>query len=313
MSPLPTVEGYDFCSVYSRDVPEPLRATATRADVWMLLEYLGRWGARAFPESDLADAVKAHVTTFQETTPNTRIQFIRKPGRYEPDPIHFYVAVANDSPPRLYAFEFQQYEDLLEVDLTAIVAGKPEYDAHRQDGKLFLVCVNGLRDACCAKFGLPVQAAVAETAGEQAWQSTHIGGHRLAPNLLFLPHGLSYGRGTPEAAERLVESYRQDEIYLPHFRGRTTYDRPQQAAEHFLRERTGEMGIDAYRVMRVEELGDGQWEVVLEGAEDGRQHLIQVEARPLDQPVYKTCSATEPSVVEHYYLTGYETAQTAQD
>jgi hypothetical protein len=305
MSPLEASDTHEFCSQYSLDVGEPILATATRADIWMALEYTGAWGARAFPESDLSEAVKAHVTAFQEATANTRIQFIRRPHRYEPSPIHFFFAIANRAEPRLYGFELDRYDDLLDLDLTALSAGDSAFDAHLRDDRLFFTCVNGLRDACCARFGRPVHEAIAKAAGDAAWQCTHIGGHRLAPNLLFLPHALSYGRGTPEAADRLVSGYQVGEVVLEHLRGRTIYDRPVQAAEHFFHEHTGDLRIDACALIDSSQTGDERWTVRLESA-GGDIHRVDVEARSLPEQVFKTCNSDAPSVVDHFYLAGYE-------
>jgi hypothetical protein len=301
MAPLPASETYEFCSIYSQqEAAEPLPATATRADIWLSLEYAGRWGARAFPESDLPEAVKAHITTFESAMPNVRTQFIRRPGNDRPQPVHFFVSVANAREPRLYRFELQSYAQLLDIDLEGVVGGNPAYAPYISAQRLFLVCNNGLRDACCAKFGIPVQQAVAAVAGEDAWQCTHIGGHRLAPNLLFLPHALSYGRGTPEIASRLVESYFMGQVYLPLLRGRTIYSRPVQAAEHFLRQETGNAAVEAYGLVAVDSEEDGSWRVMLAG--DGREYLVRVAARPWPEPVYKTCDAIEKALVEHYEL-----------
>lgn len=301
MSPLPASEAYDFCSVFSAvEAAEPLRATATRADIWLSLEYTGRWDSRAFPQSDLAPALKEHVAAFAEAVPNVRVQFIRRPRSYVPAPIHFFVSIAHAQPPRLYKFMLTSYEELLDLDLHAIVRDHQVYSRHVVDEQLFFVCNNGLRDACCAKFGIPVHRAVEAVAGDQAWQCTHIGGHRLAPNLLFLPHAVSYGRGTPDRAATLVESYRKGEVYLPTYRGRTTWDRPAQAAEHFLRAETGNLAVDAYHPLAAVNEGEGIWHVTLGG--DGQEHSVRVVARRWHQPVYKTCDATEMSVVEHYEL-----------
>lgn len=301
MSPLPTVPDYDFCSIFSsREAREPLHATATRADVWLSLEYTGRWGARAFGESDLPASVKEHVDSFQETTANTRIQFISRGGNYAPDPIHFYVSVANLSHPRLYAFRLETYEDLLDLDLESISADDEAYGDHLVDEKLFFVCNNGLRDACCAKFGIPVHAAMEQEAGDRVWKCTHIGGHRLSPNLLFLPHALSYGRVAPEDAPDLVQSYRDDGILLRRFRGRTIYDRPLQAADHFLRQETGHTGINAFQPLSLEQEHD-RWHVTAAAA-DGAHHRLVVEARRHQQLVYKTCFSEEPAPVEHFHL-----------
>lgn len=302
MSPLPASERYDFCSVYSREAAgEPLRATATRADIWLSLEYTGRWDRKAFPQSDLSEAVKEHVSAFEEAVSNVRVQFIRRPGNTVPEPIHFFVSVAHETPPVLYRFLLNQYEELLDLDLVAVARHDQTYAENVVDQKLFLVCNNGLRDACCAKFGIPVRQAVEAVAGEEAWQCTHIGGHRLAPNLLFLPHAISYGRGTPEIAETLVESYRRGELYLPNLRGRTIYGRPVQAAEHFLREATGNLAVEAYRPLSSDNEGEGRWRVKLADG-DGREHTVQVAAHRWPELVYETCNATEKSVVEHYEL-----------
>ncbi|MDT8307402.1 MAG: sucrase ferredoxin [Anaerolineae bacterium] len=306
MSPLPASDEYEFCSIFSAvEATEPLHATATRADIWLSLEYTGRWDSRAFPQSNLSAAVKEHVAALEEAVPNVRVQFIRRTGNYTPDPIHFFVSIAHADPPRLYKFLLPAYDELLDLDLQAIVRDDTTYQGHVVDEKLYFVCNNGLRDACCAKFGIPVRQAVEESAGEQAWQCTHIGGHRLAPNLLFLPHALSYGRGTPEIASTLVASYRDGAVHLPHYRGRTTYDRPVQAAEHFFREESGELAVDAYRPLSEVNEGEGAWHVTFAGS-DGHEHTVRVAARRWHEPVYKTCDATETSVVEHYELIGFD-------
>lgn len=305
MPPLPADEPYDFCSVYSQEAAgEPVHATATRADIWLSLEYVGRWGARAFPESDLPQPVKEHVGRFEAAVPRVRTQFIRRRGNYRPEPIHFFVSVAHVRPPRLYQFELQSYDELLDLDLEAIVAGRPDYDGHLSTRRLFLVCNNGLRDACCAKFGLPVQDAVAAEAGDDGWQCTHIGGHRLAPNLLFLPHALSYGRAGVEDAAALVASYRRGEVYLPLLRGRTIYGRPEQAGEHFLREERGLMGVDDLYVRSSTTVGDDRWQVEVAYGAGEPTELVIVEARTWPVPVYDKCTATERTAVKHFFRAG---------
>jgi hypothetical protein len=302
MAPLLAEARHDFCSVYSQEAAgEPLHATATRADIWLSLEYVERWGARAFPESELPPAVKDHVSRVESAVARVRTQFIRRPGNYQPEPIHFFVSVAKARPARLYRFELQSYEALLDLDLEAIVAGRPDYDGYLSAQELFLVCNNGLRDACCAKFGIPVMQAVAAVAGDDAWQCTHIGGHRLAPNLLFLPHALSYGRASAEDVGVLVDSFRRGEVYLPQLRGRTIYDRPEQAAEHFLREERGIMGVDAVYVRSSAETGPGRWQVEMAYAAGQPAEVVTVEARTWPVPVYDKCTATERSEVQHYF------------
>ena len=50
-----------FCSDLAREYGLSLIGTATRGDIWFLLEYSGRWGAKALDESALDPQVIAHL------------------------------------------------------------------------------------------------------------------------------------------------------------------------------------------------------------------------------------------------------------
>src|SRR5579871_3089463 len=51
---------------------------------------------------------------------------------------------------------------------------------------MFLVCVHAVRDGCCGRLGNPVASALSRRHPELTWETTHIGGHRLAANLVCL-------------------------------------------------------------------------------------------------------------------------------
>ncbi len=290
-----------FCSQVSAGQAEPLYGTATRADVWIMVEYGGRWGAKAFAESDLPTAVKEHLAAAVEATPHTRLQFIKQPQHTGDGPVHVFVARASLGEPTLYAFTFDTLHDLTSVDFAAVAAGDAAYDAHLRSEPLFMVCTNGLRDRCCAKFGLPVYEALQAAAGDAAWQTTHIGGHRFAPNMLFMPHALSYGHVAPEQIGTLVQAYREGEVVLSNLRGRTIYEKPEQAALYFLRSTTGERSADAYERVSQAEAGDGIWEVQVGFAGEDRTATVRLREVRADAEVYKTCGAealTTPTTFE---------------
>lgn len=282
-----------FCSQVSSEQAEPLYGTATRADVWLMLEFGGRWGARAFAESELPPTVKAHLSAAVDSAPHTRLQFIKQPERTGGGgPVHFFAALANRAEPRLYAFTFDTLDDLLMLDVAAVVRGEPQFDAYLQAEPLFLVCTNGLRDRCCAKFGLQVYPALRDAAGHNAWQTTHIGGHRFAPNLLFMPHAFSYGHVDPEDVGEMVRAYRRGEVALSNLRGRTIHEKPAQAALHFLRTATGERSVDAYPYVHAVAVDDdGLWDVEVASAGSGDPSTVRVQEVVTDHAVYKTCGA----------------------
>ena len=93
-------------------------------------------------------------------------------------------------------------------------------------GPIVLVCTHGRRDACCARLGLPLFDALApHLPPERLWQSSHLGGHRFAPNVLVLPHGIQLGRIPLERAAEVAELLEDGRIPLDLYRGRTIYRR----------------------------------------------------------------------------------------
>ncbi len=306
-TPLPAHNVPDFfCHDSSLQVNEPLVGTATRADVWFLLEYPGPWGKKAFEESALPASVKAQLSEWLDAIPNARMQLIKQERDHRTNGIAFYVAVARELDPVLYEFHLSDYEDLLALGAPAIVAGAPEYAAFIRREPLFLTCTNGRRDRCCAKFGVALYPAMAAHAGDAVWQSTHLGGHRFAAVSACLPHGVYYGRLAPEDAPTIVETCCAGRIHLPRYRGRACYDKVTQIADHFLRTETGVDDLAAFRWLGSERAGDDKWTVRFASLADGRVHRIQVAGAPTGLQFYESCGAAEPAELVSYRLAAHE-------
>lgn len=278
----------DFCAAISQSTDEPLVGTATRVDVWFVLTYDGGWGAKALAESDLPQPVRSHLTGAEQRIPNARFQFIKKPGG-NPEALELFVARSTVGQEEIYRFGFSDYGELLGLNLEAVARGDAAFDAHRTDQRLHLVCVNGRRDRCCARFGTEIFEEVAGEAGDSAWQTTHLGGHRFAPNIVFLPHGIQYGHATPGEGARLVAAYAANELVIERLRGRTGYDAPINAAEGFLRRRTGETALDAYTLRGASTMvGDSAGFIFSD--REGQDHEVRVR-RVMSEPIWKSCDA----------------------
>ncbi len=111
----------------------------------------------------------------------------------------------------------------------------------------YLVCTNGARDPCCAIRGPAVAAAIERARPGQAWECSHVGGHRFAANVLVVPDNLSFARLDVPAALALVEALDAGRLPLEHFRGRTSLTPEQQAAEILLRRELGVVELDGVR------------------------------------------------------------------
>jgi hypothetical protein len=108
---------------------------------------------------------------------------------------------------------------------------------------LYLVCTHGRRDVCCARFGLPLARALGAAHPGQVWETTHVGGHRFAANLVLLPHGLYYGPVDEVAAAAAIDAYRRGEIAPGRYRGRAGQPQDEQRAQYQRMTAAGGFGL----------------------------------------------------------------------
>lgn len=271
-----------LCAETSRADEEPLAATASRVDRWILLEYRGLWAHHAVDNSTLSVEVKAYLRAQRRGHLHTRILFVRRSERRRQDGLVAFIARTREAQSELRRLELDRYDDLLGIDLD--VAGATV------EQPLFLVCTHGKHDRCCARYGRPLYEAVCGQVEEDwAWQSSHVGGDRFAGNLVTLPDGVYYGRVGPSQAWPVLEAVLRGEIYLPHYRGRSCHSFPVQAADRAVRELTGLRGVDDVRL-----LGDSRTEAGWRVRLSAGAHEYAVDVRREDgEPTHLTCSAAE--------------------
>ena len=251
------------CADLSRAADEPLTATATTAEHWLLIEVPGTWPRDVSADGALPASAHEAVSSWLERTPRSRVLFLRKPGRAA-GPTLAFVVRAEESVAETRRLELASHDELANVDFDA--------DGERVDAQLVLVCGHGTRDTCCALRGTAVYGALANRlGGEELWISSHHGGHRFAGNVLVFPSGIHLGRVDPDEAPLVTARALAGRIELSHYRGRTCYDPPVQAAEHAVRESTGLMGIGDLRLLGAED------SVVRFRTLDGSDHAVVVE------------------------------------
>jgi hypothetical protein len=292
------------CTGAAWDYGLPLQGTATRGDIWLLIEYPDRWEAKAFERSGIAENIKSYIQAL--TTPEIRVRplLIRQPESKQLKKIKLFVAQTNPLSPRLYEYHLDRYADILDLDLPRLVLGQPGDPAHLRAKPIYLVCTNGRRDRCCSVYGPATYTAMVKEAGDRVWQSSHIGGHNKAPTILFFPHGVNYGRATPSEARRLVRAYQRKTVVLHHYRGRVCFDTHAQAAEHFWREQTGVLDLPGLRVESIVEMGTDQWAVTISDLEGGRMEAIQIKKRESDFKIPVSCSMTKESSIPTFHRIG---------
>ena len=192
----------------------------------------------------------------------------------------------------MWEFAGTGYDFLQSLDIASAVAlGSLDQlpGARRVSAPQYLVCTNGQRDLCCARFGLPVYNRLREMVAERVWQVSHLGGHRFAPNVLVLPDGLLYGRVNPDGLAGFVAAVEGGAVDFGRLRGRSCYPKHVQAAEAFA-------ARDGLRLLHVD---GGERVAQVTFAAPGEQLKVAVEQGER-LPVLTSCGDAEPSEVVAY-------------
>lgn len=285
------------CSAEALDRDEPLFATASLVRAWLVIEQRGAWGPDALLGSGFPEEIGREL---QRRARNVRILFIRRRSATSGSPVFFKAhSGGNGLAPALISAPMPDPSVLLDVDLNALVDGDPG-PGEAIDHPIYLVCTHGRHDICCADRGRPLYRALSAMRPDRTWEVSHIGGDRFAGNLLVLPRGDYFGRVQPEHAGALVSGYESGRIDLAYYRGRSIQPRLVQAAEHFLRESDGLVGIDDLAVTDYRRSKDDRAEVVFTGPEGAV--VVRVRARLGPERSYLTCRADKPAFPVLYDL-----------
>lgn len=275
-----------YCSDISRENDEPLGATASRIDNWLLVEYRGLWSSDALAGSGLSDQVKARLTELSAQRPRTRLLFIRRPDRRRHPSLAVYAASSREGQERLGRTEIDEHEDLRDVD--------PWEAVTPTDEPLFLACTHGKHDPCCARRGRPLFDALSEQLeADSVWQCTHIGGDRFAGNLLCLPYGVYFGRVERDDVPSVVDEYLDGRISLAYYRGRSCWPFAVQAAERRIRAEEGLTGLDDLALASAVRDGD-RWEIAFDTPVGRRELVVVAELGELTQLTCNSEAAKRP-------------------
>jgi hypothetical protein len=212
------------------DGAEPSTATAPESSrAWLLIEHNGPWPPEA-ADAELPPAARAAVSAAAPL--GIRVQLIRRPGRLRGGQAGTVFAgwTAGPQPWLRHA----PADSLPALDLPGLAEGHPVSFGTPAQEPLFLVCTHGNRDVCCARYGAPLARELAGRRPSQVWETTHVGGHRYAANLVILPPGLYYGPVDVATATRAIAACERGQVSPERYRGRAGQLRDAQQAEHAL-------------------------------------------------------------------------------
>jgi len=224
----------------SHEGTEPSMASAPEASrAWLLIEHPGPWPDE--PASAVLPSLLRGVVD-EAVKLGIRVQLIREPGSRRVSGGVFAGWTAGSEPWLRRGFLSRGLDRL---DLEGLAGGRPVSFGSPVGEPVFLVCAHAQRNACCARFGGPLSQALAARYPGQVFQTTHVGGHRFAANLVILPHGLYYGPVGLAEATAAIGAYERGAVTVARYRGRAGQPRSTQQAEHEALARTGSLRVAA--------------------------------------------------------------------
>lgn len=283
----PTAARAAGCASVRAALDEPLRATAPeRAASWLLLEHPGPWPATGLPE-DLP--VAARQVLVAATEAGVRPQLVRRVADRRRAVATVVLASCRPQQRWTERRTLVDLRELLDLDLAALAAGESPGFGTRAADRVVLVCTHGRRDVCCARLGRPLAVLLDAQLPGQVWETTHVGGDRFAPNVVSLPDGSYHGGVGLADVPALAEALAGRRVLLPRLRGRAGLPAAFQAADHFVREHTGETALDAVQLVACTPSPSG--EVCVELLVHGHRWCVHVALREDDVERLTSCAA----------------------
>ena len=293
-----------FCSAVSSASDEPLAATASRVDHWILVEHRGAWGSDPLDDGVLSAEVKRAPASPARGASSPAAAPRQAAGTERRSPASASSSARRrPAPSGLFELTARPATTTCSGSTSRTCSPGTAGRHGSVDDPLYVVCTHGKRDRCCALHGRPLYDALRQEADpERVWQSTHIGGDRFAGNVVVLPFGLYYGRVDPAEAGRGRRGHGRREVLLDRYRGRSAYPFPVQAAESALRESEGLHGIDDLEHVASTRAEDG-WQIRFRtrGEAIHEVHVVEVVA---DEPVFLTCDSVEEQHAHRWVAVG---------
>lgn len=301
-----------FCARESLSLGDLLAGSAAHAERNLLLSWpRAKWRRSLRQASDMSNEVTARLDAIAEA--GRRVNLIHR--RDQPSERHC-----------LYLMPENRRYELTREELPVFLAAlqRKESLAHWQvtspAGPLLLCCTHGKKDKCCAKFGYAAYKALDSAVAKHAlpfdvWESTHLGGCRLAASAVVFPALRKYGRIGDEDVLPLLESEMAGRPYLPCYRGDPRLSPIQQCAQVAALEWLAARGLHG-DVSVVESSGEesSQWRLDVDWRSTNATGRLAVSCEPRMLRRYDTCAdlaAGPPAASQVWVATQVEAMEMA--
>jgi len=286
-----------FCSTASRYFKEQLAGTAANSGTFILIEH-----ANPFPEKIIEahfDAEWIRGMQLLAKSMKGKVLLIRnKKTNFKDCRISF----VDCSACRYFTIQ-TAIDNLHNIDLPGYIASP---DTVWQTDPFFVICTNGKKDKCCAKFGFPVYKFFESfNADVNVWECSHVGGDRFAANVVAMPFGIYYGHVAVEDVGHIMVRTLLRKIYKNKFRGLSRRSFYEQAIECHLREHLQNYDIDFEIHTQLLSHEGNHYQVDVTTSNNGH-YIMDIERIKIAYPHYLTCKAKKPEDIAKFKLVKLE-------
>jgi hypothetical protein len=246
----------DFrCSIDSEARGEDLAGSASRADRFVLVEYPTPWPKKAIEVFD--DQIGPALTEAAAGT-HAKVLLIRRYGQRTGELRRWAVVDA-----RARRAHWGTWAE--QADLGVLIDAVGSESAPWTDEPLVLVCTHARHDACCGVLGRPVASVLTESQGDLVWETSHVGGHRFAGNVVLPLDGTYYGRLGVHDAAGVIDSHLAGVVSPDHLRGFSWMPAAAQVVAVDVLRKWGPAPAGAFTSANAVLLGEDRWQVEIGG------------------------------------------------
>ena len=285
----------EFCSRVSQAEEGVFPGTAVRGEVYVLLPVEKRfWGSNELNTDWAAPAEIQAIRQARRAGVTTRL--------YNPP------RAAQDRRILVHASPFASAASrAMATDMIEALAAKGWMTESVTPPHL-VVCTQGTRDRCCAKWGFAVYREASRLWRDgrfpfEPLECSHLGGDRYAATGIVFPSGSMYGHLDRVDLQALGEAEAEGRIIPAHYRGRVFENELTQIVRAGLaREGRGVGATSPLRILNPE-VSPGQLTVATEEA------LFKVSTDEIDSDFYGSCTALTRARVSHARRTVFAGAE----
>ncbi|MGJ7032940.1 sucrase ferredoxin [Niabella hirudinis] len=287
-----------FCSAASRYFKEDIHGSAANYNGFILLEH-----SDPFPEKiSQAHVDPLFIASLQELAKQKKAKLLLIRNRKTDFKTCRLIYV--DCIGHRYLTLRSTLADLAAIRLEFYINNP---DAIWETDPFFVVCTNGKKDKCCAKFGFPVFKFIENhDKAVSVFESTHVGGDRFAANAVCMPKGIYYGRVMVEDVDAILEATERELIHYPNYRGLCTRSFLYQSVECCLREQLQDFSVSFD--FTIDEQTEGEEGYDFRVTVNGESYQLRLLKKVIPYPYYLTCKSQKPGNITKYLLQSFSKA-----